>query len=291
MHRSGRSRTKRRGPGSALIRLLFGPVGAVLLGIGIVLAVGYYSGLVGTPASGKPDPGKVAVPNGDSAKADPPKTEPAKTEPAKTEPAKTEPAKTEPAKTEPAKTEPAKTEPAKTEPAKTEPAPPQVDITAARTRIDRSGGAAQTVLATIYYADGLKNAESLQPVQIRLPLTTSRVRVTAEQVVNAPQDLKLYSGLPAGTQLLSVNLNTETGVATVDLSADAAKVQGTAAVSNIQASFVYSFTEISGVKAVQLWVLWRPAVLHGIEWSRPMSRADLEGRNLFKVEPVIKYGP
>ncbi|MFZ5827591.1 MAG: GerMN domain-containing protein [Bacillota bacterium] len=158
---------------------------------------------------------------------------------------------------------------------------------AGRAKINRSEGAAKSMLVTAYYADGLKNVMSLQPVEIKVARSVARIKATAEQVINAPQDLKLYSSVPAGTKVLGVNL--KNGVAIVDLSPEAAKVRGSAAVNNIMASFVYSLTAIPDVKSVQLWVNGRPALLDGFEWSKPLSRADLEGRNLFKVEPVIKY--
>lgn len=160
-------------------------------------------------------------------------------------------------------------------------------ILTARAKIDRSEGAAKTMLVTAYYSDGLKNGMSLQPVEIKAAHSVARIKVTAEQVVNPPQDLKLYSNVPAGTKVLSVNL--KQGVAIVDLSPEVAKVTGSGAVNNIMASFVYSLTAIPDVKAVQLWVNGRPALLDGLEWSKPLSRADLDGRNLYKVEPVIKY--
>lgn len=177
-------------------------------------------------------------------------------------------------------------------PAKTEPVPdPNQAIIEARRQIDRSGGKPDTMLVTLYYADGLKNAEVLQPVEVRVPQTVSVVKTIAEQLVAAPANLKLYSGVPAGTSVRGVNFDSKTGVATVDLSPEAAGVQGSAAAMNIQASFVYSLTAINSVKSVQLWVNGRPATLHGVEWNKPLTRAELEARNYFRTAPVIKFEP
>lgn len=176
----------------------------------------------------------------------------------------------------------------------TKPEPPPSDtvtadqaILTARAKIDRSEGASKTILVTAYYSDGLKNGMSLQPVEMKVAHSVARIKVTAEQVVHPPQELKLYSNVPAGTKVLGVNL--KDGVAIIDLSPEVAQVRGSAAVNSIMASFVYSLTAIPDVKAVQLWVNGRPALLDGYEWSAPVSRVDLEGRNLFKVEPLVKY--
>lgn len=160
-------------------------------------------------------------------------------------------------------------------------------VVAARARIDRSGGAAKSMLVTVYYSDGLKNGESLQPVEMKVEHSVGRIKLTTEQILNPPQDLKLHSNVPKGTTILGVNF--KNGVAIVDLSPEAANVKGTAAATNMIASFVYSLTDIPDVESVQLWINGQPASLHGIDWSEPLSRADVESRNWFKVEPAIEY--
>ncbi len=171
-----------------------------------------------------------------------------------------------------------------------DPVDPAIQV--ARARIDRSGGAAETMLITVYYADGLRNGLALQPVQMRVPRQVARIALTAEQIVNAPEQLRLYSNLPEGTRVQSVDFDPDTGVATVDLSKEAAGVQGSSAAATIMASFVYSLTEIPGVEAVRLWINGYPAELHGIIWDRPLTRKDVAERNPFKILPVIEYdGP
>ncbi|HWI62073.1 MAG TPA: GerMN domain-containing protein [Symbiobacteriaceae bacterium] len=170
----------------------------------------------------------------------------------------------------------------------TPPADPTKDLLDKRAQIDRSAGAAKTMLVTIYYADALKTVDTLQPVEVRIEQTTSQIKRTAELVVAAPEDLKLYSGVPAGTKVLSADYNSKTGVATVDLSPELTKAQA-GDVAKIKASFVYSLAKVPGVKSVQLWVQGRPAMLHQQEWSKPLSPADLDAQNLFKVEPLIKF--
>lgn len=186
-------------------------------------------------------------------------------------------------------------EPAKSQqPAKpSEPAPAKEDsnqaVLEARRHIDRSGGAQETSLLTVYYVDGLTNNAMLQPVEVRVPFTKGVVKATAEQVLNQPADLKLFSNAPAGTKVASVNLDAKTGVATVDLSAEAKSLRGSEAVHGLRASLVYSLTSIPNVKAVQLWVGGRPAVLDQISWDRPLSRADLEKNGSYTVAPVVKF--
>ncbi|MDF2627728.1 MAG: hypothetical protein K0R39_1559 [Symbiobacteriaceae bacterium] len=170
------------------------------------------------------------------------------------------------------------------------PADPAKDIAAKRSHIDRSGGAAKTALLTIYYADGLKAADTLQPVEVLVEQTPSQIKRLSELIVAAPEDLKLFSGVPAGTKVLSVNFNSATGVATVDLSPELAKTQA-GDLAKIKASFVYSLTRIPGVKSVQLWMNGRPAVLHQQEWSQPISAAEVDGQKLFTVAPVLKFQP
>jgi hypothetical protein len=160
----------------------------------------------------------------------------------------------------------------------------------ARGQIDRSGGASETMLITAYFADGLEQGLSLQPVEIKVPFDLARIKVTASHLVNAPQELSLYSSVPPGTQVLETNL--KDGVAIVNLSAALEEVRGTAAVNNIRASFVYSLTSIPNVEAVQLWTEGRPAVLDGYEWSRPVTRAEIESEGLYTVHDLIPYtGP
>lgn len=248
-------RQGRRKSGGTLLKAFFGPVGLVVLTLAVIFGVGWW----------------VKNRDGDT---------PAVTE---NKPA-TQPPAAQP--TQPA--QPAT--PPQTQ-AQTPAAPvvnPNQAILDKRAHIDRSNGAQQTMLVMVYYVDGLTNGEQLQPVEVRIPASPSRIKVTAEQVVQAPGDeLKLYSSFPAGTKVQSVDL--DNGVARVDLNAEAAKVQGSAAVNDIQASLVYSLTEIPGVKSVQLLVNGRPAMLHGMEWSKPISRADLQARKLYAVEPAIRF--
>lgn len=250
-----------------MLRVFAGPVGLVAVVLALVIAVGYW--------------GKDAKPVSAPAAA------PSQSPPGAAQPAQSPPQQS----TTTPSTTPAPQQPAPP-PVVTQPAEPDnAALLEKRKRIDRSGGAAKTMLATVYYADALTGGTSLQPVEVRIAQTDSIVQITAEQVVAAPTDLKLYSSVPAGAKVKSVNLNRTTGVATVDLSAEAAGVQGTDAAQTMRAAFVYSLTAIKDVKAVQLWVNGRPAVLHGIEWNQPLTRQMLEERSTFKVEPVVKFVP
>lgn len=284
VYRAGRSKARRRkGGGSGLAGLLKGPVGLVLLGVAIVLGVGYaakwYQGDVldllpkssdtAAEAHKVPAAQTPATDNGGAAPAQGGTTPPAAGNGGGTAPASGT----------------GQTAPAT--PAGQE-ADPNAAILADRAHIDRSAGA-KPMLVTVYYADGLKNGDTLVPVQVQVPLTVSTVRTAAEQVVRAPENLKLYSNVPAGTKVQDVNFKPDTGVATVDLSGEAANVQGTAAAQSMMASFVYTLTELPNVKAVQLWVNGRPAVLHGIEWSKPLSRQDLQAQNPLRIDPVVKF--
>lgn len=191
----------------------------------------------------------------------------------------------------PGATLPDTTPPVTTLPPGVNPLSPNFSVADARKHIDRSAGTSETMLMTVFYADGLKNAESLQPVEMRLQKNPGTVMAAAEQVLFAPVDYKLYSSVPDGTKIRSVDFNETTGVATVEVSPELETVQGSAAAANIMASFVYTLTSIPNVKAVQLTVGNRPAMLHQIEWDKPITRAEMDAKAYFKVEPVIKFSP
>jgi spore germination protein GerM len=168
------------------------------------------------------------------------------------------------------------------------PVDPAAEVLSGRTHLDRSGGAVNTMPIVVYYTDLAKKG-TLQPVQVLVPHTAQKIQATVEQLLNTPQNLKLSNWLPPGTRVQSVNMDSKTGVATVDLSPEAQQVQTTDAANGIIGTFVYSLTELQGVKAVQVWVNGRPAVLHGQTWTKPLSRTDMQARNLFQVAPVIKF--
>jgi cytoskeletal protein RodZ len=262
---SRRRSSRSRGGSSGLGRFLTGPVGLILLGVLVVFGLGYWVKNYGPEAKAEtpPKPAEVTAPKAGNTAPTTPAPAPVVQNPA-----------------------PAPSQQQST-PA---PADPTKDIVAKRSQIDRSGGAAKTSLLTIYYADGLKATDTLQPVQVRVEQTPSQIRRVSELIVQAPEDLKLFSGVPAGTKVLSVNFNSNTGVATVDLSAELAKVQA-GDVAKIKAAFVYSLTQIQGVKSVQLWVNGRPAMLHEQEWSKPLSPADIDALKAFTLAPVVKFQP
>jgi spore germination protein GerM len=262
----GGHRRRGKGGGSGLFRVLTGPFGLVLLGIAVVLAIGY--GAKWYQSKGEPAVVTPAAKTGSNGAAGNDQVQAPATNQTQTPP---------------------KTEPPKAAQPAPEPADPNKATVEGRSHIDRAGGAQQTMLVTAYYYDGLKASDTLVPVQIRVPLSVSNIKVTAELIVQAPEEFKLYSNVPKGTKVNSVNL--KDGVAYVDLSAEAGNVQGSAAAVAMQHAFVYSLTEIPNVKAVQVQILGRPAMLHGIEWSKPLSRADLKAQSPVAVDPLIKFVP
>jgi germination protein M len=146
------------------------------------------------------------------------------------------------------------------------------------------------MLQTLYWIDGRTGDTRLQPIEVRLPKTTGRARAAVEQLLNTPADLNLYTGIPSGTKV--VNVSVTNGVATVELSKEIESLQGSANAESVMNTLVYSLTELTEVKSVQVNVEGRPAMLHGIEWSKPLSRQDLTARNHLPVESVIRFdGP
>lgn len=142
---------------------------------------------------------------------------------------------------------------------------------------------------TVYYADGLKNGEALQPVEVLVPKSAAVAKTVAENVLNAPTDLKLFSNVPAGTKVLGAEI--KDGVLTLDLSAEATTITGSASVQTMQAALVYSLTAVSGVQKVMVKVGGKTALFDQMEWSQPVSKADMDARNWFTIAPVIKYTP
>lgn len=179
------------------------------------------------------------------------------------------------------------------EPQAPTPEPPKADtpqaIRAARSHIDRSNGAAETKLLTVYYGDGLENGDTLQPVQIRVASPESILKTVVAHLLNPPAELKLYNSVPAGTAFRSINFDASSGIATVDLTREILNVQGSAAAETVRDAFVLSLTEIEGVNAVQLWAMGYPVTLHGIEWDKPLTRGDLQAHSNMKVAPVIQF--
>jgi len=158
---------------------------------------------------------------------------------------------------------------------------------ASRSAIDRSGGAAETTFLTVYYLDDQTGGLTLQPVQIKVPATATPVADALEHLLHPPLEVGFYGEFPPGTTAGAPDL--VGGVAVVELSPEVEAVRGEAA-DAVMASLVYTLTEIPGVDAVLLRVDGRPAELDGFVWSEPVSRADLEAWNLYQVEPVILYG-
>lgn len=168
-----------------------------------------------------------------------------------------------------------------------EPAAPAYPLATSRSAIDRSGGAAETMRITVYYVDFDANMEALQPVEIQVPFSITPIKDSVEHLLHPPEELGLFSEFPPGTAPIGFNL--EGGVAVVDLSPEVEGVRGETAVNAVVATLVYTLTEIPGVEAVQLWANGEPAVLDGFEWSTPLTRADVEAWQRFRVEPVIPY--
>lgn len=152
--------------------------------------------------------------------------------------------------------------------------------------LDRAAGAPETMRQTIYWIDG-RTGDRLQPIEVRMPKSTGTARAAVEQLVNPPKELKLESGIPVGTKVNDVRLTGK--VLIVDLTAEVEGVQGSAGANSIMATLVYTLTELSGVESVRLTANGLPAVLHGVEWTEPITRAQLAQRNLFPIENVIRF--
>lgn len=291
---SGRRSSRRRSS-------VLAPVGLVALGLGLVIGIGYalrntpvgeFLGVADPPAGQEteqtvqpgPAPGQGAqtAPTGGPDASVPAATEPGE---AQKDPSGAKPGETKPAEQE---FEPAAAAPAEESEAQALADSDAAALNQARARIDRAGGAADTMLITVYYTDGLGGGGILQPVQVRVPRSASRIYVTTEQVLNPPTDLALYSGAPSGTQIRGVNANG--GVAIVDLSSEMGTLQGSAAAESFMTSLVYSLTEIPGIDAVELRIEGWPAELHGAQWGGPLTRSGVQAATGVQVAPVIEFG-
>jgi hypothetical protein len=89
----------------------------------------------------------------------------------------------------------------------------------------------------------------------------------------------LFTAIPFGVELLGLDLSSE-GVITVDLSSEFEQGSGTAAETMRLAQVVYTLTQFRTVKSVRFAI--EGEVIdefgsHGIDVSRPQTRADYEG--------------
>lgn len=253
--RSGGKAKARRSSGRSSAQKAASPVALILVALIAVGALGWYV------QSKNPQPAPALTPEKPAASGT-----------------------TSPTTTPPAGTTPAATPPTQPAPAKTGTLPD--GRPAAWTHVDRAGGATEAMLQTLYWLDG-RTGDRLQPIEVRVPKTTGTAKATVEQLLNPPKELQLESGFPAGTKLNDVRLVGD--VLTVDLTSEVESVQGSAGANAITATLVYSLTELPGVGSVRLTANGLPAVLHGKEWTAPITRADLTARNLFPVENVIRF--
>lgn len=297
-YRHAQSRRGGKRGSSGFVANVLVPVGLVALGLGIVVGIGFalrntpvgeFLGVADSPASQEseqasqpePAPGQGAE---TAPQIGPDEAEPATKQPgeAKEDPDRAEQGDAAPKEPEPSASEGAgASEAAESEDESEDPAAAAMQQVPAF--IDRAGGAADTMLITVYYTDRLGKGAVLRPVQVQIPRTPSRIYVTTEQLLNPPTDLGLYSSAPSGTQIRGVNANG--GVAIVDLSSEMQEIEGSAAAENFMASLVYSLTEIPGINAVELRIEGWPADLDGSAWSGPLTRADVQAATGVEVAP------
>jgi spore germination protein GerM len=265
VRKTGESRSRKSSGGGflrALVENVIGPLGLVLLGVGIVLVIGWYvtsegfklpvrTGKVAAPDAGQTGTPPAQQPSGQTGQ--PPAQQPA---------------------------------PPPSQETGSAPAPDEATIRVQRQQINRAGSE-QAMKIVAYYVDGLTNAQTIQPIEMMVPVDKGRIRATVDHLINAPRDLKLFSEFPAGTTVLGANLRD--GVAIVDLSRELLSVRGSAASTAIQYVLVYSLTEIEGVNAVLLRVQGHPAQLDQIVWDQPVTRQQLEKRNAYSIAPLLTY--
>lgn len=164
------------------------------------------------------------------------------------------------------------------------------EVATGRQRLDRSGGVRPAVVVTAYFVDTLSPDTVLQPVEVLVPHSMTPLRTLVELLLAPPEHLHLTSGIPPGTRLYREGLNLQPdGSLVVDLTAELYHGSGSAWANAVTHTLVYTLTEHPGVNAVLLRVEGEPAELEGRVWDRPLTRQELAERQLYRVEPVIRF--
>lgn len=133
----------------------------------------------------------------------------------------------------------------------------------------------------VFFPDGLKNLEVLQPVRILIPESTNAEVAAIDELITGFPKLKLKVDFPIGTKLL--NITKREDIYTVNFSNEFLNIQGgRSRINGIITSLVYTLTEFPNTKGVQILVNNEPALLpEGVVNDKPFTREDV--KSLFKV--------
>lgn len=156
---------------------------------------------------------------------------------------------------------------------------------AARGRIDRSGGAAETRLVVVYYIDAFSDLQALQPVEVRIARTQSIARAALEALFAGAPEAGL-EGTPGRPSVRGLTIRD--GRAIVDLTGEVLQQRGGSAwEASVVWPIVYTLTELPGVTEVELRVEGKSQILHQLDLSRPLRRPERDG--YFRIQPLIRF--
>lgn len=129
-----------------------------------------------------------------------------------------------------------------------------------------------------------KNGDGyLVPVMRRIPWEEGIAKVTLKNMIDSPELREVLSltGLspviPAGTDIIGITIDQETGLCRVDFSEDALNYDSEKEEENFIKGVVYTLTEFSAIKDVQILIGGKelPALEYGSDISKPIARADI----------------
>ncbi|MBU5256134.1 GerMN domain-containing protein [Tissierella praeacuta] len=123
----------------------------------------------------------------------------------------------------------------------------------------------------------------LVPVMRKIPWEEGIARVTLKNMIDSPEVREtlnptgLLPIIPAGTEVLGISINDETGVCKVDFSDKVLENQSEKEEENFIKGVVYTLTEFPAIREVQILVGGKviPSLKHGGDISKPLARENI----------------
>ncbi|WP_353093246.1 GerMN domain-containing protein [Tissierella praeacuta] len=123
----------------------------------------------------------------------------------------------------------------------------------------------------------------LVPVMRKIPWEEGIAKVTLNNMIDSPQlretlnPTGLLPVIPAGTEVLGISINDETGVCKVDFSEKVLENQSEKEEENFIKGVVYTLTEFPAIKEVQILVGGKelPSLKYGADVSKPLARENI----------------
>lgn len=142
--------------------------------------------------------------------------------------------------------------------------------------VEEEEGVRKTVM---YFSD---KDGYLIPVMRKIPWEEGIAKTTLKNMVDSPslreelRNIGLTTVIPAGTEILGISINEETGLCKVDFSDNVLNNQSDKEEENFIKGVVYTLTEFPAVKEVQILVGGKtPNMKYGNIANKPIQREDI----------------